>query len=193
MTARTALAVALMAPALAAIPATGNEFMPMLEALTAGEIATIISDPDLIAAVQAQNGRTAGLGADEIEGLDRQWRGEIGGAETPLIDAVVANELAERLRVAQLRSGGLFTEIFVMDAMGLNVAASGITSDYWQGDEAKWQRTFGAGVGAVHIGEVEFDESTQTYQSQISVAIADPDSARPIGAATFGVNVEMLN
>ena len=66
-------------------------------------------------------------------------------------------------------SEGLFTEIFVMDAVGLNVAASDTTSDFWQGDEAKWQQTYSAGSGAVHISDVELDESTQSYQSQVEL------------------------
>jgi hypothetical protein len=89
--------------------------------------------------------------------------------------------------------GGLFTEIFVTDSVGLNVAASDVTSDYWQGDEAKFTESFGAGPGAVHLGEIEFDESTQMYQSQVSVPVLDPESGAPIGAATFGVNVELLD
>jgi hypothetical protein len=39
---------------------------------------------------------------------------------------------------------------------------------------------------------VEFDESTQTYQGQISVAISDPDTGDVVGAITVGVNVDAL-
>lgn len=42
------------------------------------------------------------------------------------------------------------------------------------------------------IGDIEFNESTQSYQSQISVAIVDPPTGRPVEAATFGANVEAL-
>ena len=77
-----------------------------------------------------------------------------------------------------------------MDAQGLNVAQSDVTSDYWQGDEAKWQETYN--TGNVHIGDVELDESTQTYQAQVSLPIFDPESNAVIGAATFGVNLELL-
>jgi hypothetical protein len=79
-----------------------------------------------------------------------------------------------------------------MDNKGLNVAQSDVTSDYWQGDEAKWKKSFLAGPDGLFIDEVEFDESTQTYQAQVSVSIADPDSGEAIGAITVGVNVELL-
>jgi hypothetical protein len=45
----------------------------------------------------------------------------------------------------------MITEMFVMDAKGLNVGQSDVTSDYWQGDEAKWQKTYGAGPGVVFV------------------------------------------
>ncbi len=68
----------------------------------------------------------------------------------------------------------------------------GCTSDYWQGDEAKWQKTFSAGANAYFIDEIEFDDSSEMFQAQVSAAIADPATGEPIGAITFGVNVENL-
>ena len=79
-----------------------------------------------------------------------------------------------------------------MDQVGLNVAVSEPTSDYWQGDEAKWSQTYLAGAGAMHVSDVELDESTQTYQAQVSLTVVDASGA-PIGAITFGVNVEYLD
>lgn len=79
-----------------------------------------------------------------------------------------------------------------MDNKGLNVAQSDITSDFWQGDEAKWQNTFLKGPGAFDIGEVEEDESTQMFQSQISYTVTDPATGNAIGAITVGVNVDAL-
>jgi hypothetical protein len=64
------------------------------------------------------------------------------------------------------------------------------TSDYWQGDEAKWQESFKDGAGAVHAGGVEFDESSQDYLVQISVPVMD--SGKAIGALTIGVNLDFL-
>ena len=79
-----------------------------------------------------------------------------------------------------------------MDDKGLNVGQSDVTSDYWQGDEAKWQKSFSAGPGAIFVDKVEKDESTQTFQTQISIAIVDPSSNKVVGAVTVGVDVEQL-
>ena len=82
-------------------------------------------------------------------------------------------------------TGGAITEVFVMDAQGLNVAASGPTSDYWQGDEAKFQETYLKGAEAIHVSEVEFDESSQTYSVQVSVTSVTVPSRVVIEPAAF--------
>lgn len=79
-----------------------------------------------------------------------------------------------------------------MDAKGLNVGQSDVTSDYMQGDEAKHQKTYVAGPKSTFIDEVEFDDSSQTFQTQISRTIIDPADGKAIGAITVGVNVENL-
>ena len=85
-----------------------------------------------------------------------------------------------------------YAEAFVSDARGALVCMSGRTSDYYQGDEAKWQKTFLVGPDAVFVEEVEMDESTQTFQSQVSMSIVDPATGEVIGAITVGVNIDAL-
>ena len=150
------------------------------------------SDAAVVESVKAQNTRTAALSQADVDKLDKQWRAETKASDKPLIDETLANPLSAYLKQVKKDGGGLYTEIFVMDSKGLNVGQSDVTSDYWQGDEAKWQKTFLAGAGTVHVGEVEFDESSQTYQSQVSMPIVDPDTSTVIGAVTIGVDVGAL-
>ena len=77
------------------------------------------------------------------------------------------------------------SEIFVMDNQGANVCMSDKTSDDWQGDEAKFQASFAGGQGAIHVGAMPFDKSSQAYIWQISVPVKEGD--RVIGAITFWV------
>ncbi len=172
--------------------ASANEFQTELEALAKGQIAEIATSSEVVSAVKAQNGETADYDQGKIDELDKTWRAETDAVDQPMIDAVLDNELSGFLAGLQESSDGLFTEIFVMDAKGLNVGQSDVTSDYWQGDEAKWKETFGAGKDSVHVSELEEDDSTQLLQSQVSVPVVDPASGAPIGAVTFGVNVEKL-
>ncbi len=151
-----------------------------------------ISDPLVVNAIRSQNKANTGLTQSDIDALDKTWRAEIGARAKPMINRVLERPASKKLRGFRNEGEGLFTEIFVMDNQGLNVAQSDATSDYWQGDEAKWTKTFRVGPDAVFIDEVEFDDSTQTFQSQVSLAIADPDNGAVIGAITIGVNVELL-
>ena len=186
----------LTAAALAAVStsfANANEFDAKLRDLATSQIAHWATNPVVLDAIRHQNVATAGYSAEQIDALDKSWRAEVGTGAQPTIEPVLHNPASDYLRTKRDESAGLYTEVFVMDAHGLNVAASDVTSDYWQGDEDKWQQTFAVGPHAVHISEIELDESTQTYQSQVSIAIADPDTGATIGAVTVGVNVEQLN
>ena len=147
-------------------------------------------DAVLTGAIAAQNARTGGFGASEIATLDETWRAEVGTGSSELVDSVLMNAAADFLRAQVEASGGMLTEVFIMDSHGLNVAASAPTSDYWQGDEAKFQKTYDVGPTAVHFSEIEFDESSQTYQAQISMTLTDPATGEAIGAMTVGIDAE---
>jgi hypothetical protein len=175
----------------AASLAQDNEFAAPLTELANGRLREIAQNETIVAAITAQNAMSAGYDQAKVDQLDSQWRAEVGGAAKPLIDATLSSEASKWLAQMQEESGGLLTEIFVMDAKGLNVAQSTVTSDYWQGDEDKFTASFGAGATAVHLGEIEQDESTQTFQSQVSITITDAAGA-PIGAITAGVDLSIL-
>ena len=169
-----------------------HEFAEPLTALAQGEIKEIASNPVLIAAIVTQNAATSGYDQARIDALDEQWRAEVDAASKPLIDATLANEASIYLASVQEESAGMFTEIIATDAKGLNAAQSTISSDYWQGDEDKFTKSFGAGPDAVFLGEVEEDESTQTFQSQVSITIVDPESGEAIGSLTVGVDLATI-
>jgi hypothetical protein len=152
-----------------------------------------LGDKVVIAALKQQNAKHASLSEEEIKKLDKQWRTEVDAAQKPMIDGVMKNELSAFLSKKKTEAKGVITEIFVMDDKGLNAGQSDVTSDYWQGDEAKWQKTFQVGPEAVFFDKIEKDESTQTLQMQVSVSIKDPETGKVIGAATVGINVDELS
>jgi hypothetical protein len=169
-----------------------DEYSAALEKLANGDIRSWAQDPAVISAIKEQNKKSADLQQSDIDKLDKDWRAETKGGDMPMINSVLSNELSGYLKGVKEKSQGTYTEIFVMDMKGLNVGQSDVTSDYWQGDEAKWEKSYGAGPKGVLIDDVEFDDSSQTYQSQVSISIVDPDSNQTIGAVTVGVNVEAL-
>jgi len=103
--------------------------------------------------------------------------------------AIMDSECGKHLHEIQA-SAPYYTEIFVMENQGANVAMTDKTSDYWQGDEDKFRKSFAGGAGAIFVDEVKFDESTQTYQVQVSVPVMDGGKA--IGAITFGIDVDKI-
>jgi hypothetical protein len=175
-----------------ALPALAEEahVAPVTEFINAN-VKSWAADPVIVAAIKAQNAANAGLSQADIDALDEKWRAEVEADAHPTIDAVLSNPVSEFLKAKQEGSEGTITEIIVMDAKGLNVGQSSVTSDVWQGDEGKFQKTFGVGPGALFVDEAEKDESTQMLQSQASMTVVD-ETGKPIGALTIGVNLDKL-
>ena len=154
----------------------------------------ILANESLIwGALALSNHLNMNLKESEILAKDEVWRSEIGTKDPSLINAIANSAASDYLRMMVDESGGRITEIIVMDATGLNAAVSNITSDYWQGDEEKFSETFPKWPGAVHEGEIEFDESANIYQQQISLTLVDPAIRFPVGAVTFGVDAAAFN
>lgn len=143
------------------------------------------NNPILIEAVKTSNARAESLEA--IKRRDAEWR-QIEGLDDEM-KAMMNSPAAQQLSKYE-RSAPYFFEIFLMNNQGANVAMTNKTSDYWQGDEAKWQESFKGGKGAVHVGDVQFDESVEDYLLQISVPVMSEGHA--IGAITVGVNLDVL-
>ena len=153
--------------------------------LANSKLAALGSDPVLVDAVKAENAK--GKSMADIEAMDAKWKADAGVAD--YMKAMMDSAAGKRL--AELRdSEPYLVELFLMDNQGANVAMSDKTSDYWQGDEAKFKKSFNDGKGAVFVDDVEFDSSSQAYLCQVSVPVKDGDAV--IGAITFGIDIEKV-
>lgn len=186
--ASAALAMAVSAPA---VRAEEPHVAPMT-AFAKETVMKWVADPMVVNAVKAQNAKYAALAQADVDKLDKDWRAQVDAADKPLINAVLGNDLSKFLSAKKDETAGMVTEVFIMDNKGLNAGQSDVTSDYWQGDEAKWKKTYLVGPDAVFVDKVEKDESTQQMQSQVSVSIKDPGTNEVIGAVTVGVNLDKL-
>jgi len=146
--------------------------------------------PVVLMTLEASNARYAGLEQAGIDALDKQWVAEREVEDQPLITAVLSSPLSSYLTRIQADSQGLFTAIFVMDGSGLNAGQSAITSDFWQGDEAKFQNTYQVGADAVFIDEIEINEDTGAEIAQLNMSIAQ--DGKVVGAVTVDVNITEL-
>lgn len=140
--------------------------------------------------IGAQNARLQKLPQEQIDALDTQWREERESDDKPLIAATLSNPLSVYLTRLQGKSLGLYAEIFVMDQNGLNVGQSSITGDFWQGDEAKFQKTYDVSGDALFVDEPEWDDENKIWRGQVSFTITD--EGKSIGAVTMEVNLTEL-
>ncbi len=140
-------------------------------------------NPVIVGAVKAQNAK--GMTLNEIKAFDERWVNTPGIAD--FMSPYLENDCAKELQ--KLKEGApYFAEIFVTDNQGGLVAATDKTSDYWQGDEAKFTECFRGEEGVLYISDVEFDESTQTYSVQVSVPVRD--EGKVIGVLVIGIDVD---
>jgi hypothetical protein len=151
--------------------------------------ATLTKNAEVQSAIRVSNAANQSIDETTILDQDAEWRREIGTTSMPEIDRIMTMPASDALRKMVDESQGKIVEIIVMDNHGLNAAMSNVTSDFWQGDEDKFQQTYGKGAGSVHVGEVEFDESSQAYVVQVSFVVTDA-AGLPVGAATFSLNAE---
>lgn len=140
--------------------------------------------PVIVDAVEQEN--ALGKTLDEIKELDDMWKNTPGIAD--YMQVLMDSECAQVLLELQ-EEFPFIAEIFVMDNQGANVAMTDKTSDYWQGDEAKFENSYADGEGDVFIDEIEFDDSTQTYSVQVSFPVRDHEG-RVIGAVTVGIDID---
>lgn len=143
------------------------------------------TEPIIVKAVKDENAKNKSL--EKIKEMDKKWQA------TPGIDdfmkSLMESECGKYLRDLQNKNSFL-DEIFVMDNKGGNVAMTDKTSDFWQGDEDKFIKSFNKGKGEVYIGEIQFDDSSQAYLVKVSVPVKDGE--KTIGVMTLGVNLDKI-
>lgn len=174
--------VALLSCAFAHAQSAGNVQILLTDEAT--RLQTWGSDPAIVAAVKAQNAKR--VPATQVKSLDEQW---FAGKADALVKQVTTGKCADHLRTLVAGNAG-YGETFVMDNQGALVCATAKTTDYWQGDEAKWQRAYSDGKGDVFIDRPKFDDSSSQRLAQISVPVFDNGAA--IGAITIGISLDKL-
>ncbi len=153
------------------------------------DIKSIENNPVIINHIIASNKMSRDISNSEIALKDNQWRRELITNQYNFINSVLNADASRELKKIKNNRSNTYGEIFIMNNKGLTIAMTQPTSDYWQGDEAKWQETFQENGQRFHLGDVEFDESAQAFTAQVSAPIKN--SAREnIGAITFGILME---
>ena len=145
---------------------------------------SIARDPAIHAAVVASNAVVET--PEQIRRRDATW---IANPRDALRKAIVQLPCSGNVR-EMVKADTLVVEAFVMNDRGTLVCSLAETSDYWQGDEPKWQKTFVEGRDAF-VEEPAFDVSTGKYAIQVSVPVSD--AGKRIGAVTLTLKLHRLD
>lgn len=144
-----------------------------------------LSDDKLVEAINASTKKHATMNYEEIQQQDRDWVDK-----KPIREEIMGNEISKMLKEKMAAApNGAVTEMFVMDAHGWNVGQTGGTSDMYQADEAKWQKTYPVGPDAVFVDKVEEEDGKKITQANLTVA---DKSGKPVGAITVGIEVDKV-
>jgi len=136
----------------------------------------IAHDSSIHSAVSASNAHAES--PDVVGRRDALWTAN---PRDPLRQAIVQAPCSAKVREL-VQDDPFVVEAFVMNDRGTLVCSMIETSDYWQGDEAKWQRTFVDGKDPF-VEEPAFDASSGKYAIQVSVPIAE--AGKRTGAVTL--------
>ncbi|MBV6342699.1 ATP-binding protein [Candidatus Magnetobacterium casense] len=113
--------------------------------------------------------------SDYIDEKDKEWMQVPKNVITPFMADIINNPLSKSLKyqiehLKKERGYYIYSEVFLTNKYGANVAQTGKTSDYFQADEEWWQR---AKKDGFYIGAAEYDDSSETYALPIGIAITD--------------------
>jgi hypothetical protein len=157
-----------------------------LKAFAKDVLIPLCTNAVFVQGVKDQNAK--GISLDDIKKQDEEWV----NAEEPLPihDEKMGNASAKEIEKL-VKQHNAIVETFVMDNQGANVGQNELTSDYWQGDEAKWTESFNDAKGGVHIDKAKLDKSTNMVDQKVALPIVD-EGGKIIGAVCYGLNPDKL-
>ena len=126
------------------------------------------------------------LDVQRLGEIDRVWRRHVGLPPDvrDLLDSPASHFLHDLVS-----SDAIYDELLVTDRYGRLVAASGVTSDYYQGDERWWRDA--ADSGRLSVSDVAWDESAQAFAVEVAVPI-EAESGGVVGVLKAVVDTREL-
>ncbi len=141
------------------------------------DVSLLAKVPDVRQAAVAGSGEP--WDPEAVRELDQVWQAEQG---PPPRLADLLEQPASRFLREIASDDPIYREILLTDRYGRLVAASGITSDYFQADEEWWRTSYDGGlIGRVTISDLQWDESAQVFSVDITVPVIDPSEDRLVG------------
>ncbi|OUR97432.1 hypothetical protein A9Q84_13990 [Halobacteriovorax marinus] len=109
---------------------------------------------------------------NEIKRLDSSWTSTL--KITKFKNEVQKRRVSRFLKSTVLYSNNkLYSELFLTGNNGVLIGAYPLTTDFWQGDEEKWIKSYNDGLCQIFIGPIEYDESSDRKAIQVSIPVVD--------------------
>lgn len=126
------------------------------------------------------------LNIQDMLQIDQQWRIN---PELPiqLLDPDVQALFHNYLKQPQ----PMFIELILMGNQGQTLGGVPITSDYWQGDEAKFIETLKR--ENIYVSHLDWDESSRAISAQISIPVWVNGAIQGVLTGAVEANLEALN
>ena len=152
----------------------------------------VMINSELKSALKESNARYQKMSPADIRNfmadMDKQWIGA--GKDSPLVKRYLETNTSIELK-NKCKENEQLAEIFLSDRFGGLVSASGKTSDFYQADEFWWQSAFAGGKGGIFVGDIEFDESSDTLAMTFALPVKDDDGS-VIGIAKAVIDIQLL-
>ena len=137
----------------------------------------LAKNPTIIQAVKDSNKKFRDMDEPEayIISKDKEWKNTPKNQISPFMGSLIENNISKILKQKQKISTDefgdvIFPEIIITNEFGANVAITGRTDDYNQGDEGWWLRALKKDV---QIRDVLWDDSAKIFSSDIVIKIVD--------------------
>jgi len=127
-----------------------------------------------------------------IKEQDKKWLSAAKDEITPFMQEIISNDLSEELRnviekkkfYMEQYDHRIFSEVFITNKYGANIAQTTKTTDYYQADEIWWEKAAAEGF---YIGDLTYDKSANAYALDVAVRIDCPQDGG------FGIIKAVLN
>ena len=148
------------------------------------EVSTLARVPVLRAASTTASGETPD--GEQVLDIDRRWQQLV---SLPIEVAALLENPASRFLREAAGDDPVYRELLLTDRHGRLVAASGRTTDYYQGDERWWGDV--ATRGRVSVADVAWDDSAGVFALEVAVPVTE-SSGRLVGVLKAVVDTRAL-